>query len=151
MTARQLPDGRLCFPNRGTPPKPVYGYEVDPRDPFIHVPIYDACDHRTTITYQSQCGRICGRKWCKLHDKEATPETCEDCPDIMLIPVDGEILDAKSEDAPNPIITNQADIDAAEALAFNMNVEVTNVSTDGGLVQENSPIEAGEASKSSGD
>jgi len=135
---RQLPDGRLIFPNRGTPPTPAYGYEADPQDPYIHVPIYEACDHRTEITYKTSCGRLCGRKWCKLHDKEATPETCEDCPDIMLIDMSNAtgVLDATDSIAE---VTSDTTIINDD--------EVNDVPTDSGMVQEIITTETEETSE----
>lgn len=99
MGIHLLEDGRLCYPNRGFPPLPPEGYEVDPADPFIMIPIYDKCDHRSLVKFTLPCGRIAGRHWCKLHNKEATPETCEFCPDMCFTPI------KVSDEVPSSIAT----------------------------------------------
>lgn len=107
-----LADGRLVFPNRGNPPTVPPGYDVDPQDPFIMIPCYDACGHRVAIPYTMPCGRVSHRPWCKLHSCEASPVTCEDCPDInynvvepvaklVVVPVVGPVV--KSTYTPKPI------------------------------------------------
>jgi hypothetical protein len=92
MSFDTLPDGRIVFPQQGKPPKAPYGYDPDPGDPWVFIPAYDKCDHRMTQTFVKPCGKLAGRPWCKLHDCEATPATCEDCKDLIY--VDGSILDS---------------------------------------------------------
>ncbi len=77
-----MPDGRLIFPKRGGPPRVPDGYDVDPQDPYVMIPQYEECTKRTTIPTEMPCGKIHNRPWCKLHNCEATPMTCLDCPDV---------------------------------------------------------------------
>lgn len=77
-----LSDGRLLFPQRGGPPKVPDGYDRDPNDPYIMIPCYDACTQRIVQPQVMPCGRINHKQWCKLHNCEATPDTCMDCPDV---------------------------------------------------------------------
>lgn len=87
MSFDTLPDGRITFPQRGNPPKAPYGYDPDPTDPWTFLPVYDKCDHRTIANFVKPCGKLAGRPWCRFHDCEATPVTCEDCKDIIYTDV----------------------------------------------------------------
>jgi hypothetical protein len=82
MSFTTLPDGRICFPARGNPPRAPYGYDPDPGDPWIFIPVYDKCIHRKTAHFVKPCGQLAGRPWCGLLDKEATPAICEGCESI---------------------------------------------------------------------
>jgi hypothetical protein len=83
--AHTLPDGRLMYPQRGSPPRVPDGYDRDPTNPFIMIPCYEDCSQRTTSPVIMPCGKVNHRPWCKLHNCEATPLTCESCPDIDYI------------------------------------------------------------------
>lgn len=53
---RRKPDGRLLAPHRGGPPACPDGYERDPKDDYICLPILVPCKHRSIVTGCTGCG-----------------------------------------------------------------------------------------------
>lgn len=78
MRLRVLPDGRLLAPQRGGPPVCPVGYEVDPKDKYIFLPILVRCEHRQIIKLCTGCG---GGVYfqCQFAYKKVNWKNCKEC------------------------------------------------------------------------
>lgn len=79
MRLRVLGDGRLLAPQRGGPPACPAGYERDPLDEYIFIPILVKCEYREHK--KSDCTGCGGKVWmnCKFAYKAVNWKNCVDC------------------------------------------------------------------------
>jgi len=76
---RKTEDGRLFAPHRGKPPSCPDGYERDPHNTFLFVPILDSCQYREERVFKHGCcGSAFGLHCIKL-DSRITSGTCKEC------------------------------------------------------------------------
>lgn len=75
----KLPDGRLLFPHKGKPPSLMEGYERDPGDPYILIPVFIPCQHRKINRTVCQSGKIRTNWFCTKLGIIVNPPTCEAC------------------------------------------------------------------------
>ena len=84
---RESPDGSLLAPRRGRPPACPDGFETDPQDPYICLPILETCQYRSWKEPDCQsCGSP--RLHCAFVDKNITRKTCIICgakPNVYFI------------------------------------------------------------------
>lgn len=78
---RKQPDGRLLAPHRGGPPVCPDGYEKDPRDQYICLPILPKCRERKYIKKCSSCSGGSSRlvMHCHYFYKQVNGHICVEC------------------------------------------------------------------------
>ncbi len=107
MRGRLQRDGSLTFPKRGKPPKAQDGFDVDPKDPYRLIPVFDPCDHRTIRLAETPCGRIAGHPHCELHNKDVHPNDCDICLDIVDTKSEPTVFNVEVEDEEKEIEEQQ--------------------------------------------
>lgn len=79
---RNLPNGRLVAPRRGTPPPAPPGYKSSSSDPFVYEPLLDACEYRI-IKQRAARGCAClgtnDSLYCNRDNKFIVPIQCKNC------------------------------------------------------------------------
>ncbi|MEK0325974.1 MAG: hypothetical protein QQN63_09760 [Nitrosopumilus sp.] len=75
---RKQPDGRLLAPHRGGPPVCPDGYEKDPKDQYICLPILPKCKERKFINKCTSCGGGV-EMYCHYFYKKVNWRICVEC------------------------------------------------------------------------
>lgn len=81
---RQHPDGSIQYPNRGTPPPEIDGYERDPKNPFRFIPRAAKCVFRQKKPHVKPCGAltmlyVCGCRDCEIFGERIEYRDCVGC------------------------------------------------------------------------
>lgn len=75
---RKKSDGRLLAPHRGRPPVCPDGYEKDPKDKWICLPILPKCRYRQFIKSCQSCGGKVDMH-CRYFYRNVNWKICVDC------------------------------------------------------------------------
>lgn len=78
MRFRKKPDGRLLAPHRGGPPVCPDGYERDPQDKYICLPIIKPCSYREKKKKCTGCGGGV-EMHCRYAYKRVNWRICAEC------------------------------------------------------------------------
>ncbi len=74
-----LGNGTIVFPKRGTPPRHVDGYDVDPNDPYVFYPQWEPCKYRYGRQYVCPSGMVKTTPSCNLLVMDITYGQCCAC------------------------------------------------------------------------